>query len=309
MSLETGPDHVPVLPEETLAALSLPAGGVYVDLTTGLGGHAILAAGAVGATGTLILNDLDQTMLERAEARLREACGDRTPRIELLRGNFSRVPGWMDQHGLRADGVLADLGFSSAQMDDDARGFSFRREGPLDMRLDPSAPISAAELVGEMEENELRDILKRYGEEPMAAVIARKVIASRAERPIRTTGEFAEIVRDATKGRRRGSSNTDPATRSFQALRIAVNDELGSLERLLARVGKGGWIADGGRFAAISFHSLEDRLVKRSFAALVGAGRGEFVIRNAREASEDEVRKNRRSRSAKLRCVRVSDVA
>lgn len=303
------PDHIPVLPEETLEALAPQPGETYVDLTTGLGGHAILAAAQIGPDGVLVLNDTDRTMLDRAIARVREACGQQSPRIETVHGNFSRISGVLAERGLRANAVLADLGFSSAQMDDGSRGFSFRREGPLDMRLDGRSPISAAELVAESEERELRDILKRYGEEPMAAAIARKIVETRAEYPILTTGDLANLVRDVTRCRRRGSSTTDPATRTFQALRIAVNDELGSLERLLGQLGRGTWLAPGCRFAAISFHSLEDRIVKRAFAEAVSSGGFEFVVRHPVEAGEAEINQNRRSRSAKLRCVRVTDVA
>jgi 16S rRNA (cytosine1402-N4)-methyltransferase len=206
-------------------------------------------------------------------------------------------------------------------MDDGARGFSFMRDGPLDMRMDPSMPITAAELVNTLPPGELIRILREFGEEEGAPAIVRKIAQARAESPITTTGRFAEIVRSALRPRH--GSRTDPATKSFQALRIAVNDELGALDALLASIGRtaerlakggadgsstGGWLKPGARVGIISFHSLEDRQVKRAFAGWVGSGWATDVVGGAAEAGPDEIAENPRSRSAKFRAIRLTGV-
>lgn len=322
--------HIPVLPREVASVLGLRSGEVYVDATCGMGGHAVEAARVVGATGVVVLNDVDPGALESASTRVTGELGEQAPRIELVRGNFARLPGALMALGLRADAVLADLGFSSVQMDDAERGLSFRRDGPLDMRLDPSSPVTAAELVNELPEQELRDVLRRFGEEPSAGAIARKVVEARGQGPILSTGRLAEIVREAARPRGRrggpgggGPSKTrankpgggqrspiDPATRTFQALRIAVNDELGALERFLSSlgsggVGGGGWLSEGARVAVISFHSLEDRAVKRAMGEMIERGTAEAITRGVVGPTDDEVARNPRARSAKLRAVRL----
>lgn len=323
---------MPVLLNSVIRLLAPKAGDVYVDATAGLGGHAA-AIGEVmardGGTGTVVLNDVDPGNLERAAARVRDVAGD-SIRIVSIRGNFAELPGKLRQAGIRANMFLADLGFSSNQMDDPARGFSFNRDGPLDMRLDPSLGMSAADFVNSADERELTEIIDRYGEERMARVVARKIVQSRKVGPIMTTGRLAELVRSVVPQSwgADGAARADPATRTFQALRIAVNDELGVLEALLRRVedecrrpGSGevtgeqepGWLAEGARLAIISFHSLEDRLVKRVFAEMCRVGKDELSPgRGAAEASkgiveagEDEMRGNPRSRSAKMRVIRI----
>lgn len=306
-------------------------GEVYADATAGLGGHAAAVALRLGGAGTVVLNDLDPDNLGRAEAGVRQACADAEracPAILAIRGNFADLPRTLAERGLRADMLLADLGFASSQMDDPERGLSFRADGPLDMRLDPSARITAEELVNTWPERELADLIYRYGEEQGSRRIAAAIVRARAEDRIRTTGALAEVVREAAggawgagggRGPRRGrpGKSIDPATKTFQAIRIAVNDELGSLESFLgsisrASVGRGGqgagggWLSDGARVAVISFHSLEDRPVKRAFGELVSRGLAAELARGVVRPSEGEVERNPRSRSAKLRGIRLS---
>ena len=304
------PGHVPVLLDEVLAALDPRAGETYVDCTAGLGGHAAAVAERVGPGGTVVLNDLDPQNLARAGERVRAAGG---PAVVEVRGNFADLPRAMVERGIRGDMVLADLGFASTQVDDPARGLSFRRDGPLDMRMGPDLPVTAAELVATLPEGELADLIKRFGEERHARAVARKVVAARQESPIETTRQLAEIVRSAIPRARGAGPQIDGATRTFQALRIAVNDELGSLEswlgavvRAAARPSEDGWLAPGARVAVIAFHSLEDRPVKRAFASLVERGLAGHAMRGVVRAGEGEVGQNPRARSAKLRAVRLA---
>ncbi|MBK7405237.1 MAG: 16S rRNA (cytosine(1402)-N(4))-methyltransferase RsmH [Phycisphaerales bacterium] len=295
--------HIPVLAEEVAAGLGLGPGATYVDCTAGLGGHAARAAGAVAPGGRVVLCDLDPGNLAAAGERVRGAA----PGVEVveIRGNFASLPRVLEREGILADAVLADLGFASTQMDDPARGFAFSRDGPLDMRLDPAGPTTAAELVATLPEGELVRLLREYGEERAARAIARKLVAARREGSIATTAQLAEIVRSVVKP----GGSIDPATRTFQALRIAVNDELGSLEGLLAGIERGAkrrmWLAEGARVGIVSFHSLEDRLVKRSFAGLIGAGLASAVGAQPTTPTGAETAANPRSRSAKLRVIRL----
>lgn len=313
-----------MLPREVVELLAPKAGETYVDCTAGLGGHAALVGPLVGASGRVVLNDVDDGNLGKAAAAVRRACGDGCPELVTIRGNFAELPHalgglhWGGQ-GIRADMVLADLGFSSNQVDDPARGLSFRLDGPLDMRLDPSLKLSASDLVNGLPEAELARILRDYGEERHAGLVARKLVQARKETPILTTARLAEVVRSVLSGRS-GPASIDPATRSFQALRIAVNDELGSLQALLAAVlrgasgsagrgtGSGSWLGTGARVAIISFHSLEDRLVKRAMEEVASRGVGDVLTRSPAMADEPEQRANPRSRSAKLRAVRIGGV-
>lgn len=322
------PAHIPVLLAETLGALDLQPGDAALDCTAGLGGHSEAMARAVGPRGTVILNDADPGNLSRAEARLR-ALPD-APRIIGLRGNFADAPRRVLEHDVRVDAVLADLGFSSSQVEDASRGLSFMRDGPLDMRFDPLSPTTAADLVNTMSEAELVEILRDFGEERDAPRIARKIVEERTREPITTTSRLAGIVRTVSSPRhsagtdrtsRTGHHRIDPATRTFQALRIVVNDELGSLAMLLDSIGRAGaalasgasagaWLRPGARIAIIAFHSLEDRLVKRAFDEWIDRGwaRAERAGSGSRsrpvEASESEEASNPRSRSAKLRAIR-----
>jgi 16S rRNA (cytosine1402-N4)-methyltransferase len=305
--------HVPVLVREVVEALAPRAGETFLDCTAGLGGHASAIAPHIGPHGTVILNDLDSSNLKRAETKLHESVRESDGiRVVALRGNFAEAPRQLQERGLRAHIVLADLGFSSNQVDDASRGFSFMREGPLDMRLDPSAGVSAAELVRSLPEGELVRIIREYGEDRAAGAIARKIVQARGESPITTTARLAEVVR-AAYGAAADRQAIHPATRTFQALRIAVNDELGSLEALVHAIARGakgadGWLADGARVGIITFHSLEDRIVKRGFAEIVKDGSAEPIGKGPIEADGEEVSANVRARSAKLRVIRVGRI-
>jgi 16S rRNA (cytosine1402-N4)-methyltransferase len=287
--------HVAVLAQESLDALDVRAGGTYVDATFGAGGHAALILGALGAAGRLIGLDADPT----ASAR---AIGD--PRFTLLHANFRDLAAQLDALGIaRVDGVLFDLGVSSMQLDEAERGFSFRAAAPLDMRLDPSRGESAAEFLATRDEREIADVIYRYGEERASRRIARAIVALRdAGTPVRDTLDLAGVVARAVRGPTH--SRIHPATRTFQALRIAVNDELGALrdglDAALART------APGGRIAVISFHSLEDRIVKHTFRE---DSRARVLTRKPLVAGDDEVAANPRARSAKLRVAERVEVA
>lgn len=313
------PGHIPVLLKESIDALSLEPGQTYVDCTTGLGGHALEAGRLVGRGGTLILCDLDEVNLRDAADRIRRELGEGCPRIVESPGNFATLPRRMLEMGMKGDAVLADLGFASSQMEDSSRGFSFMRDGPLDMRLarrveggegrGEAMPATAAELLASISEAELVSLLREFGEERHARSIARKLAERRREHPIQTTSELACLVRAASGPH--DSSGIDPATRTFQALRIAVNDELGNLDALL-HAARGGlldrprpdWLARGARVGVISFHSLEDRPVKAMFARIVSEGLGTSITDGPITPSAHEVLVNPRSRSAKLRAVR-----
>ncbi|MFZ4574455.1 MAG: 16S rRNA (cytosine(1402)-N(4))-methyltransferase RsmH [Phycisphaerales bacterium] len=300
--------HVPVMPVEVAERLALRPGETFLDCTAGLGGHAADAAAAVGASGRVILNDVDPGNLESASARI-TALG--VP-VTTLRGNFADIGFRMSEANLAADAVLADLGFSSNQMEDPERGLSFMRDGPLDMRLDPTLPSTAADLVNSLSESDLAAMIEEFGEDYSARRIARKLVQVRAGGPILTTSRLAEAVRSAVPGQRGGGkSMIDPATKTFQALRIAVNDELGCLGAMLkaieSRAGRAGWLKPGARVVFIAFHSLEDRLVKRSFAELVKARGASEVGDQGAGPTDDEVARNPRSRSAKIRAIRFPE--
>lgn len=303
--------HVPVLIAEVLNLLSPAPGEVFVDCTAGLGGHAAAVAPHLFPGGTVVLNDVDPGNLEHATRRVQAAAPGLA--VVPVRGNFADIPRKITEHGLRADMVLADLGFASGQVEDASRGLSFSRDGPLDMRLDPTLPVTAAELVATLTERELAEVLRTYGEEREAGRIARKLVREREVSPITTTGRLAGLVRSANPNRP-GSSGIDPATRTFQALRIVVNDEIGSLEALLAGIARGArlagsdggsWLRLGARVGVVSFHSLEDRPVKRMMSEWVAAGFAEAMTRGPMEATEHEVSANPRSRSARLRVIKV----
>jgi 16S rRNA (cytosine1402-N4)-methyltransferase len=312
--------HTPVLMREVLSALSPVAGDVAVDCTAGHGGHASAVAERLGPTGTMVLLDMDAGNLAIAQRRVESVAGG--PRVLAFNESFAGVASLMNRLGLRANVVLADLGFASSQVDDASRGLSFSRDGPLDMRLDPRGPITAAMLVNTSGEAELERVIREFGEERLSRAIARKIVAARREGAIETTGRLAEIVRSAFPAGAKHMMGIDPATRTFQALRIAVNDELGHLDALMeafergARsalasgsgagdAGPGAWLAGGARVAVITFHSLEDRPVKQRLSAVVRQGMLEFVGDQPTSADEAEVRANPRARSAKLRAARV----
>jgi 16S rRNA (cytosine1402-N4)-methyltransferase len=282
-----------VLPAEVLALLDPRPGQAWVDGTVGAGGHARLIAERVGEAGRLIGLDQDPTMLDLARPRLAGLP------VTLVHANFDQLPEVLANLGIDAvDGVLADLGFASDQVDAAARGFSFREDGPLDMRLDPTAGATAADLVNTMGEAGLADVFYEYGEERHSRRVARKIVERRKAKRFETTADLADVVRSCVPR----SGGIDPATRVFQALRVAVNDELGALDRLLAALAR--VVRPGGRAGVISFHSLEDRRVKQAFRT---PGVWEPVTKKPVEAGAAELARNPRSRSAKLRvAVRTS---
>lgn len=309
--------HIAVLADQVVELLQPQPGQVFVDCTAGLGGHACLIAQSIGPTGTIVLNDMDAGNLARAEEATRLAMSPEEPmsaNVIAIQGNFAQLPLELKKRGITADMVLADLGFASTQVDDPNRGLSFRHSGPLDMRMDQSAPIDAAELVNTLPEKEIGDLIKQFGEERHARRIASKIVEARELAPIETTDQLADLVRSAIPSKRGPRGSIHPATRTFQALRIAVNDELGSLDLLLRSLkfgakkvqsGDQGWLNDEARIAIIAFHSLEDRPVKRAFAKMSEDGLVELITRKPAGASEQEIGANPRSRSAKLRVCRV----
>ncbi len=303
--------HVPVLLEETVAHLVTGPGGWYLDATAGAGGHASALLAAAGLDTRLLAMDRDGEALELARSAL-APFGDR---VILERANFADLTEVAARHGLRGfRGILLDLGVSSMQLDRPERGFSFRGEAPLDMRMDDRQALTAAELLRRLSPGELESVLRRYGEESMARRIAKAVaeVQARGE-PLETTAQLAALVERA-KGGRRGRIH--PATQTFQALRIAVNGELEALEKALPSALS--LLATGGRLAVISFHSLEDRLVKQFMVAHEGrmeslarggrrwvgeVPRGRRVVRKPVTPAEAEVQRNPRARTAKLRIL------
>jgi 16S rRNA (cytosine1402-N4)-methyltransferase len=289
------PQHMPVMPREVVALLQPERGGLFVDCTVGLGGHsrALLERGASRVLGL----DRDADALAIA----RESLADWGDRVELVHADYRDLPRVLDARGIDGvNGALADLGVSSLQLDAADRGFSFRRDEPLDMRMDRTQGQTAAELLRDVDERTLADVIFQYGEERFSRRIARAIVQARNETPVETTGQLAGIVRRAVP--RTGYQRIDPATRTFQALRIWVNRELEGLDTfLMAAVER---LLAGARLAVISFHSLEDRIVKHLFRALE---RGEAALRIVTKRplvpSDAEVDANPRARSAKLRAI------
>ena len=288
--------HVPVLTAEVLRQLRPEPGGVFVDCTVGLGGHtrALLEAGATRVIGL----DRDEEALAQARATL-SAFADR---VDLVHADYRTLDDVLDGRGVeRVDGALADLGVSSMQFDEPGRGFSFQRDEPLDMRMDRTSATTAASLIAGSTEQELADTIYAYGEERFSRRIARALVAARREAPIDTTGRLAAIVRRAVPTR--GYQRIDPATRTFQALRIWVNRELDGLDRFLEAAVRR--LRVGARLVVITFHSLEDRIVKHTLRALAQGQSAVLKVLTKKPlvADEDEVRRNPRARSAKLRAA------
>ncbi len=247
--------HVPVLLEETVEQLGIRSDGVYVDGTFGRGGHARAILERLGPDGRLLAIDRDPEAVREGEALARE-----DERFEIERGNFGELRGLLEERGWmgKVDGILLDVGVSSPQLDNARRGFSFRDDGPLDMRMDPSAGPSARDFLNSATEEQIRTVLHRYGEERAAPRIARAICARRQERPVETTADLAGIVESVMR-RKPGAKH--PATKTFQAIRIFINDELEALRSGLSQSADA--LAPGGRLCVISFHSLEDRIAKR----------------------------------------------
>jgi len=295
------PGHIPVLPDEVLQRLDPQPGQTVLDCTVGRAGHAELIVPRLAPGGRYIGLDVDPTNIAFARDRLGNAVID----VHLVHANFADARAVLDDLGIdRVDALLADLGFASVQMDDPGRGFSFDAEGPLDMRLDPGLGTTAADLVNQLPADELADVIYQYGEERLSRKVARFIVETREKHPIKTTTDLAQIVRRAygPRGRRQ---RIDPATRTFMALRIAVNGELDALDALLGAVPD--LIRPGGVAAVISFHSLEDRRVKLAFRELAQQGEVERLTRKCMTAGDPEREHNPRSRSAKLRAIRLID--
>ena len=289
--------HQPVMAEEVLQYLRPRPGGVIVDGTVGSGGHSLSILPALLPDGRLIAVDRDPEALRLARQRLREF----EPLVTFVHEDYRHLPAVLDRLGVeRVDGFVLDLGMSSLQVDRPERGFSFSAEGPLDMRMNPDDDTTASDLVRRLSAGELTNLFVQFGEERFAARIARRIVEARRRRPLTTTAELADLIRGAVPpAARRGRIH--PATRVFQALRIAVNDELAALEALLAALP--GRLAPEGRAVILSYHSLEDRLVKRAFAS--GARDGHWVVLTKKPVvpSSEECVRNPRGRSAKLRAV------
>ena len=283
--------HVPVLLDEVVRLLTPERGGLFVDCTVGLGGHAraLLERGAERLIGI----DRDPAALQVSAETLAEFGA----RVELVHADYRQLSAVLDERGLKeVSGILADLGVSSMQLDAEGRGFSFRRDEPLDMRMDTSQGPTAADLLADVEETELANVIYQFGEERHSRRIARALVRAREERPLTTTGQVADIVRRAS--RTKGYHRIDPATRTFQALRIWVNRELEGLDEFLSQAAAR--LAPGGRLAVITFHSLEDRVVKHTFRRLEMV---DVLTRRPITGSEQELETNPRARSAKLRAV------
>lgn len=290
----TQPRHVSVVPAEVLRLLAPQPGHVIVDATVGGGGHARLLAERIVPDGRLIGLDRDAAMLERARPGL-----EGLP-VTLVHAAFDNLRGVLDKLGIdRVDAVLADLGISSDQLDEAGRGFSFQQSGPLDMRMDVTQRESAGDLLRRLNERDLADLIYQLGEERFSRRIARRIVETRRTTPLETTEQLAELVRRCVP-RPKGRHAIDPATRTFQALRIAVNDELGALERLLEELPR--CLKVGGKAAIISFHSLEDRRVKHAFAV---KETWQAMTKKPVQATEEETSSNPRARSAKLRVAQL----
>ena len=287
--------HVPVLLQQAIRSLNVRAGGTYVDATLGMAGHSLEIARKLGGNGRLIGFDRDPEAMAIARRRLealREELDDAMPEVTLHNEPFSMAKGLIEAASL--DGLLADVGVSSLQLGEAHRGFSFQADGPLDMRMDTRRGITAEQVVNQAGEKELADLIYEFGEERRSRRIARAIVRAR---PITTTGQLARIVAAAAPAMKQ--ERLHPATRTFQALRIRVNDELGELRTLLEAAP--GLLRPGGRLAVISFHSLEDRLVKDAMREGTRVGIYHLDSRKPITADEEETDRNPRSRSAKLR--------
>jgi 16S rRNA (cytosine1402-N4)-methyltransferase len=305
--------HVPVLLKEAIDFLAVKRGGTYLDATVGLGGHSYEIAKRLGAPGHLIGFDKDPAALEMARAAVSrqpsavsegaaELAGERQsvkpewPAVALIHGSFAEVGERMAPASL--DGILADLGVSSLQLSDAARGFSFQAEGPLDMRMNPMSGETAEQVVNHIDERELADVIYEFGEERRSRRIARAIVRSR---PIHTTKQLVEVVSAAARSMKWKHERIHPATRTFQALRIFVNRELDDLKALLEAAPR--VLKPGGRLVVISFHSLEDRIVKDAMREGAKDKHFRLLTKKPVVASEDEIDRNPRSRSAKMRAA------
>jgi 16S rRNA (cytosine1402-N4)-methyltransferase len=289
--------HVPVLLKEAIDFLAVKRGGTYLDATVGLGGHSYEIAKRLGAPGHLIGFDKDPAALERAHEKLNAL--DESPQITLIHGSFAEVGERIAPASL--DGLMADLGVSSLQLGDAARGFSFQADGPLDMRMNPMSGDTAEQVVNHLDERKLADVIYEFGEERRSRRIARAIVRSR---PISTTKQLVDVISAAARPMKLGRHKYDrihPATKTFQALRIFVNRELDDLNALLEATPRA--LKPGGRVVVISFHSLEDRIVKDAFRDGMKNKYFRLLTKKPQTASEEEIDRNPRSRSAKMRAA------
>ena len=290
-------EHIPVLARTLVEQVNLPRDGVMVDATIGQGGHSLLFGRTLGPDGVIIALDVDKKSIQGAQIRTKDlAC-----RVISIYGNFSEIGELVREQGVeKVDFILADLGLCSAQLADAEIGLSFQTDMPLDMRIDKRIKSSAADIVNKADQKSLADLIYKFGQERGSRRIARFIVRERQGRPIATTGQLAAIVcRALGRPGRKRKSRIHPATRTFQALRIAVNNELDNLERLLDSASE--LLAQKGRIAVISYHSLEDRLVKNNFKANEQAGIYKIITKKPIVPSREEIAENQRARSAKLR--------
>jgi len=290
-------EHIPVLAERLVEQINLPKNGVMVDATIGQGGHSFLFAQKLGSKGVIIGLDVDEDALKKAESTLKDV----SCKVILLHSNFSQISERLSEQGIeKADFVLADLGICSAQVSDEKYGLSFMTNMPLDMRLDKRIKTNAADIINSINEKSLADLIFEFGQDRASRRISRFIVRERKVKPIKTTGQLAEIVCRALGKKGRGQrSRIHPATRTFQALRIAVNHELENLQKLLISVPD--LLNKNGFFAVISYHSLEDRLVKIDFRQNKLKGGYNVLTKKPIVPDREEILQNRRARSAKLR--------
>jgi 16S rRNA (cytosine1402-N4)-methyltransferase len=292
--------HVPVLLKEAIDFLDIKRNGTYIDATVGLGGHSYEIAKRLGAAGHLIGFDKDPAALEIARTKLSSAgvppATEDWPRVKLSQGSFAELVN--DQGPATIDGLLADLGMSSLQLQDAARGFSFQAEGALEMRMNPLAELTAELVVNHFDERELADVIYEFGDERRSRRIARAIVRSR---PIRTTVQLAEVIAVAARPMNQAERRIHPATKTFQALRIFVNRELDDLRALLNAAPQ--VLKPGGRLVIISFHSLEDRIVKDAFREGSKQGYYKLLTKKPVTARQEEIDRNPRARSAKMRAA------
>ena len=291
--------HVPVLSGEFENLLDVRPGGVYIDATFGRGGHSKIVLSKLSSTGRLLVFDRDVCAISCAKN-----LANNDSRIEIFHSEFSEIPSILSTSRKKIDGIFFDLGVSSPQLENSSRGFSFKCDGPLDMRMNQEKGRTAEDWINSAPEKEIADVLWRFGEERFSRKIAKKIAYYRKDKAIKTTGVLADIIRSSIKG----SYKIDPATRSFQAIRILINEELLELESILASVLC--MLKKGGRLLVISFHSIEDRLVKHHFrdlskvdTSLSGKGSPDYRLLTKKpiRATREEIQANRRSRSARLR--------
>lgn len=294
-------EHIPVLAEVLSEQITIPADGIVIDATEGHGGHSFLFGSQLGPDGVLLGLDVDTNCINRA----REKLSSLDCKVILVHENFSEIAEVARANSIeKVDFILADLGFCSGQLTDPGKGLSFQENMPLDMRLDSRLKITAADIINKQNEEDLANIIFKYGEERASRRIARFIVEFRRDQPIKTTGQLAAVVCRAlnqpVRGRR--AQKTHPATKTFQALRIAVNDELGMLEKMLASAPD--LLKQNAMFGVISFHSLEDRIVKLNFKENASKGIYEIITKKPIIPNKEELKSNPRARSSKLRIVK-----